>query len=162
LKQSKELECAESWRPGLSGVPPNSVRCTRTVQMSTSHSQDSRARSAIIHWTVRCATELPGEPAGNGYPAPMVDCKSTCHGEQCAAKSEQRSQRGTGLSVVAPDFPVPQEDKASNGRPAPNPNGYVTWRHTGQGTVHVRWCTGLSGAPIASNLPNGYGSGCGL
>jgi hypothetical protein len=27
----------------------------------------------------------------------------------------------------APDCPVLQEDKASNGRPALNPNGWVTW-----------------------------------
>jgi hypothetical protein len=64
-----------------------------------------------------------------------------------AAKSE-----GTRQSGVAPDCPVPQEDKVSNGRPAPNPNGWLTWRHTGQRTVIVRWCTGLSGAPITSSL----------
>jgi hypothetical protein len=71
-----------------------------------------------------------------------------------AAKSE-----GTGLSGVAPDCPVPEEDKASNGRPASNPNGWMTWQRTGQGTVHVWWRTGLSGAPIARSLPNGYESG---
>jgi hypothetical protein len=60
---------------------------------------------------------------------------------------------GTGQSGVAPDCPVPQEDKASNGRPAPNPNGWVTWKRIGQGTVPVWWRTGLSGAPIASSLP---------
>jgi hypothetical protein len=38
-----------------------------------------------------------------------------------AQESEQRSQRGTRLSGVAPDCPVPQEDKVSNGRPALNP-----------------------------------------
>jgi hypothetical protein len=56
-----------------------------------------------------------------------------------AQKSEQQSQRGTGLSGVAPDCPMPQGDKASNGRLASNPNGWVTWRRTGQGTVPVRW-----------------------
>jgi hypothetical protein len=60
-------------------------------------------------------------------------------------KSEQRSQR-------APDCLVPQEDKASNGRPALNPNGWLTWQRTGQRTVHVWWRTGLSGAPITSSL----------
>jgi hypothetical protein len=70
-------------------------------------------------------------------------------------KSEQRSQR-------APDCPVPQEDKAPTVDPAPNPNGWVSWRCTGQGTVPVQWNTGLSGAPIANSLPNGYGSGWGL
>jgi hypothetical protein len=65
-------------------------------------------------------------------------------------KSEQRSQSGTGLSGVAPDCPVPQEDKAPTDDSAPNPNGWVTWRRTG-----------LSGAPFASSLPNDYGSGWG-
>jgi hypothetical protein len=31
------------------------------------------------------------------------------------------------LSGAAPDCPVPLEDKASNGRLRPNPNGWVTW-----------------------------------
>jgi hypothetical protein len=62
------------------------------------------------------------------------------------AESE-RSIRGAPdseqyLSGAAPNCPVPQEDKASNSRRAPNPNGWVTWRRTR-----------LSGAPIASSLP---------
>jgi hypothetical protein len=56
---------------------------------------------------------------------------------------------------------VSQEDKAPTVDSAPNPNGWVTWRCTGQGPVRVRWGTGLSGAPIASSLPNGYQSGWG-
>jgi hypothetical protein len=69
------------------------------------------------------------------------------------------SQRGTGLSGEAPDCPVPQEDKAPTVDRAPNPNSWVMWRRTGQGTVPVRWRTGLFGAPIANSLLNGYGSG---
>jgi hypothetical protein len=61
---------------------------------------------------------------------------------------------GTGLSGVAPDCPVPQEDKAPTVDFAPNPNDWVTWRGTGQCTVPVWWRTRLSGAPIASSLPN--------
>jgi hypothetical protein len=49
-----------------------------------------------------------------------------------AAIVQRRSQRGTGLSGVAPDCPVPQEDKAPTVDLAPNPNGWVTWRRTGQ------------------------------
>ena len=56
-----------------------------------------------------------------------------------AQKSEQQSQRGTGLSGVAPDCPVPQEDKAPTVARAPNPNGWVTWRRTEQRTVPVWW-----------------------
>jgi hypothetical protein len=68
--------------------------------------------------------------------------------------SEVRAQKseGTGLSGVAPDCPVQQDDKGSNGRPALNPNGCVDVARTGQCTVAVRWRTGLSGAPITSSL----------
>jgi hypothetical protein len=48
---------------------------------------------------------------------------------------------------------MPHEDKASNGQLLPNPNGWVTWRRTGQSTGPVPWRTGLSGAPIDSSLP---------
>jgi hypothetical protein len=72
-----------------------------------------------------------------------------------AQKSELRSQR-------APDCPVPQEDKVPTVTRALNPNSWVTWRRTGQHTVHVRWRTGLSGAPIVSSFPNGYLGGWGL
>jgi hypothetical protein len=40
-KEQKGLESVVVWRTGLSGVPPDSVRCTRTVQVSTSHSQEN-------------------------------------------------------------------------------------------------------------------------
>jgi hypothetical protein len=50
------------------------------------------------------------------------------------------------LSGAAPDSPVPHEDKASNGRPAPNPYGWVTWRCTGQCPVH----------PSPAAFPNSY------
>jgi hypothetical protein len=66
-----------------------------------------------------------------------------------ATESEAQKSERTGLSGVAPNCSVQLEDKDSNGRPAPNPNGWVTWRRTGQRTVPVRWRTGLSGAPIA-------------
>jgi hypothetical protein len=35
--RSKGTESALVWRTGLSGVPPDSVRCTRTVQSQISH-----------------------------------------------------------------------------------------------------------------------------
>jgi hypothetical protein len=69
------------------------------------------ARSAIIHRTVRCTTGLSGEPAEQRLSAPTVD--STNATVRNIAKSEVRAQKSerTGLSSVAPDCPVPQEDK---------------------------------------------------
>jgi hypothetical protein len=51
-----------------------------------------------------------------------------------AAKVRATKSQGTGLSGVAPDCPVPQGDKAPTVDFAPNPNGWVTWRCTGQPT----------------------------
>jgi hypothetical protein len=62
-----------------------------------------------------------------------------------ATESERRNQR-------APDCPMQLEDKSSNGRPAPNLNGWADVAHTGQCTVSVRWRTALFGAPIASSF----------
>jgi hypothetical protein len=71
--EQKKLECAEERRTGLSGVPPDNVRCTRTVQLKPTTLGFLETHSAIIQRTVRCATGLSGESAGNGSPAPTVD-----------------------------------------------------------------------------------------
>jgi hypothetical protein len=66
--------------------------------------------------------------------------------------TEFRAQKleGTGLSGVAPDFPVQQDDKTFQWSTALNPNGCADVARIGQCTVTVRWRTGLSDAPIAS------------
>jgi hypothetical protein len=82
---------------------------------------NSRARSAIIHWTVWCATGLSDEPAEQRLSAPTVDsdrrnsaaqyraevrvakldghrtvqCGTKIVQHSTAQKSEQRSQMGT-------------------------------------------------------------------
>jgi hypothetical protein len=73
--------------------------------------------SAIIHRAVRCTSRA------------MAICaqQSTLTDEQCSTVTRQKSEQKVR---GAPDCPVPHEDKASNGRPAPNPNDRVTWRHT--------------------------------
>jgi hypothetical protein len=111
------------WRTGLSGVPPGSVRCTRTVQVSTSHSRENEG-------TLRDnSPDCPVSQRSNDYLRQRSTLTTGTVQHNTAQKSEQRSQRGTGLSGVTPDCLVPQEDKASNGRPAPNPNSWVTWQH---------------------------------
>jgi hypothetical protein len=74
--------------------------------------------------------------------------------QQCAAKSECRVSGAPDneqeLSGAAPDCPVPLEDKASNGQKLQNPND---WGDMAGAPDSVRWCTGLSGAPIDSSLP---------
>jgi hypothetical protein len=90
--------------------------------------------SAIIHWTIRCATGLSGAPAEQRLFGATVDCKSTDQMNSAwTVRAEVRAVvRGAPyieqcLSSVAPDCPVPLEDKACNGQKFPNPNGWVTW-----------------------------------
>jgi hypothetical protein len=89
-------------------------KCTRAVHSEPATLGNSMAPSAIIHRTVRYATGLSGESAGNGYPAPTVDCRSTCHSEQCAAEVRAAKSEGTGLSGAA-------RGQSSNGRLSSKP-----------------------------------------
>jgi hypothetical protein len=125
----------------VSGAPSDSVRCTRVLQLELFTFGFPRRSSAIIHWTVRCATGLSGAPTEQRLSAQ----RSTLQSEQWNSDVRAASQRGTGLSGVPPDCPVPHEDKASNGRPAPRPNGRMTWRRTGH-------CPVAHQTPFASRL----------
>jgi hypothetical protein len=56
-ERSKEKpKCSLVWRTGLSGVPPDSVRCTREDCLQTLHLRVSQTQPTIIHRTVRCTT----------------------------------------------------------------------------------------------------------
>jgi hypothetical protein len=127
-KEQRKPKCSLVWRTGLSDVPPDSVRCARDRTLQTLQLRVSQAQlrynspdCLVHHRTVRCAS---GATA-------ICAQRSTLQSEQCNSDVRAESQRGTRLSGVAPDCPVPHEDKASNGRPAPSPNGRMTWRHNG-------------------------------
>jgi hypothetical protein len=118
-----------------------------------------QACSSIIHRTVRCAIGAMAKSCNGRLQKRLTE-------EQCA-QSQSRRVRGPpdseqDMSGEAPDYPVPQEDNDANGRLLQNPNGWVMWRRTGQPTVPVRWHIGLSGAPIANNLPQRLLGGWGL
>jgi hypothetical protein len=132
---------------------PDCPVCHRTVsgapgpyRVEPATLEKTQARSAIIHRTVRCTS---GQRLSSMQ---RLTLTGAIVSNSAAQKSEQRV-RG------ASDCPVPQEDKAPTVARAPNPNGWVTWRRTRQCTVPVRWRTGLSGAPIASSIPNDYFGG---
>jgi hypothetical protein len=132
---------------------PDSVRCTRVDQLKLFTFGFPRRTSAIIHRTVRCNTgQCPvAHRTVRCASGATTICtqRSTLQGEQCNSECQSRSQRGTGLSGATPDCPVPQEDRASNGRPAPSPNDRMTWRRNGHHPVAHRT---LFGAPFASRL----------
>jgi hypothetical protein len=132
----------------VSGAPSDSVRCTRVNQLKLFTFGFLWRTSAIIHRTVRCSTgqcRVAHRTVRCASGATTICAqRSTLQSERWNSECQSRSQRGIGLSGDAPDCPVPQEDKASNGRPAPSHNDRMTWRRTGHCPV--------SGAPFASRL----------
>jgi hypothetical protein len=115
---------------------------TLHLRVSQAHLRYNSPDCPVCHQTVRCAS---------GATATCAQ-RSTLTG---TVQNSERDRSQSSWSEGAPDCPVvhqtlsggtldcpvPHEDKASNGRPAPSPNGRMTWRRTG-----------LSGAPIASSL----------
>jgi hypothetical protein len=132
---------------------PDTVRCTRAVQIQTSHSREFRGALRynspgypVCHRTVRWAS-------GATAPcAPMVDYKTLQCGTVPRQKSERRDQRSL-------DCPVQQKDKRIKRSTASNRNGRADVARSGQWTVTVWWSTGLSGAPISSSLCQRLGIG---
>jgi hypothetical protein len=114
---------------------PDSVRCTRVLQLELFTFGFPRRSSAIIHRTVSGVHRTVRCTSGA---TAICAQTSTLQSEQYRGRSQSSGQRGTGLSDATPDCPVPQEDKASNGRSAPSPNGRMTWRHTGHCPVAHR------------------------
>jgi hypothetical protein len=121
-------------------VPPDSVWCTRgrtlqTLQLWVFQAQlrYNSPDCPVYHRTVRCTS---GATAICAQRSTLTD---ELYNTVTRQKSEQKV-RG------APNCPVPHEDKASNGRPAPSPNDRVTWWHTGHCPVR----------PSPADFSNGY------
>jgi hypothetical protein len=75
IKESKgTTEGTLVWRNGMSGVPPDSVRCTRGLEAKLITFGKTQRRSTIIHRTVRC------DSGATATLAPTV----TCRGIICA------------------------------------------------------------------------------
>jgi hypothetical protein len=126
-----------------SGVPDN-VRCTKTVQGWTGHSWVSSG--ALRHNSPDC----PVCQRSNDYPAQRSTATLQC--ATVRGRVRGTSDNEQWMSGVAPDCPVPLEDKASNGQKLQNPNGWVTW------LAHRT----VSGAHIDSSLPQRFFGGWGL
>jgi hypothetical protein len=90
------LDCLVCHRT-VSGAPPDSVRCTRIVQLKLATLGFHQTHSAIIHRTIRCATGLSGAPAEQRLSSATVDCNDaltalqwrTVHG-RVRAQSQRR------------------------------------------------------------------------
>jgi hypothetical protein len=93
-------------------------------------------RTAIIHRTVWWCTGLSGEPTvvcANGRPRNPRATRGSSNGRQ----------RAPDCPVCIGQCPVRQLAHSCNGRLCQKRKEIGT----GQATVAVRWCTGLSGAP---------------
>jgi hypothetical protein len=95
-QRSKATECALVWRTGLSDVPPDSVRCTSTVQSQTRHSRVSQGALCynspdclVCHRTIRCDCGVTAIQR-NGR-LQRTPTNATLR-EQCTQKSKQSSE----------------------------------------------------------------------
>jgi hypothetical protein len=89
IESKRQPKCPLIWRTGLSGVPPDSVRCTRKANSELLTFGNSGSRSAIIHRTVRCRTGLSGAPAEQRLLRANGRLQKTLNALQCVQKSEQ-------------------------------------------------------------------------
>jgi hypothetical protein len=150
------------WRTGLSGVPPDSVRCTRVnrLQLLTFGFLEKPLRynspdCPACHQTVRCAS---GATATAQRSTPMETCKSaTVHG-QCV---QSQSRRQKAHRTVNSDCPVHHQTVRwphLSELQQSNPNGWVTW------LAHQTVSGGAPDCPVrpsTDSLPNGHFGGWG-
>jgi hypothetical protein len=118
-KEQKKPKRTLVWCTGLSGVPPDCVRCTRGDRLKLFTFEFLESRSAIIHRTVRCTTGLSRVPAVQRLASATVDFNGRLQREQCADSSRRVRATPEGgpdseqcLSGAAPDNPVHQEVRA--------------------------------------------------
>jgi hypothetical protein len=111
----RQPKCALVWRTGLSGAPPDSVRCARKSNSELATFGNSGSRSAIM--TVRCAS---GATATSRQRSSVEELNAL----QCAptrAKVRAGARRRTSslqdLSGAPPDCPVAPQVRAPTVEP---------------------------------------------
>ena len=168
------------WRTGLSGVPPDSVLCTRGLQVKLITFGKIQRRSTIIHRTVRCTLDsvrcpreerLWNSPASGNCSAIIhrtvrctPDCPVsqwsngyfaptvTCNSNNARQSAQKSGTRETVHRTIYSTCPV------YTGQPG-GPRRQKLQRSNPNGLV--TWlahrtcpvCTGLSGAPYDSQPP---------
>jgi hypothetical protein len=147
--------CSPVWHTGLSGGAPDSVRCARLVSGESAALGNQRWRTTIIHRTVRWCTGLSGEASSaNSSLSGKAIGRRGYNSPDCPV-----SQRSPALTVGHAIFARHMD--CSNGQLvhrtvwcANQPRGAVGYAKFGRrssigpSTGHVRWRTGLSGAPL--------------
>ena len=116
-KEQKKPNRTLVWRTGLSGVPPDSVRCTREINYELLSFGFLESHSAIIHRLSGVAPDCPVCQRSNGYSATVDsngNLKSATVRGQFAQKSEQRQKVHR---TVNSDCPVAQAVRAPTVEP---------------------------------------------
>ena len=129
-KSKRQPKAALVWRTGLSGVPPDSVRCTRVDHLKLASFGFSGSHSAIIHRTVRCSTGLSGVPAEQWLSAPTVVCKGRVKRYSARLRAQKSEQAQMAHRTVNSDCPVHHQTirwPHLSELQRSNPNGWVTW-----------------------------------
>jgi hypothetical protein len=98
-KSKRQPKAALVWRTGLSGVPPDSVRCTRVNQLELASFGNLGSHSAIIHRTVRCASRATAICANDLLQKAIVNMNSA---RLRAQKSEQRQKAHRTVNRTCP------------------------------------------------------------
>jgi hypothetical protein len=108
------------WRTGLSGVPPDSVRCIRALDAELATFGKIEDGSAIIHRTVRCASGATATSRAT------VDC-SALNCRLCAQRSEHAQlAHWTVYRTCLVHHQTAQRPHLSELQRS-NPNGWLTW-----------------------------------
>jgi hypothetical protein len=131
------------WRTGLSGAPPDGVRCTRGLQAKLRAFGNFQRRFAIIHRTCPVHTgQCPVPQRRATLNSPASDFRSaiihrTCpvHTGLSGEPAEQRLLRANGRLQSIKCAPARAEEQSTHG-----------W-HIGQSTGLVRCATGQPGGP---------------
>jgi hypothetical protein len=98
-RSKRQPKVALVWRTGLSGVPPDNVRCTREIHSELATFGFLGSHSAIIHRTVRCSTGLSGVPSGATVASATVKFNgrlTTLQYVDCARRVRAGARRCTG------------------------------------------------------------------
>jgi hypothetical protein len=132
-KSKRQSKAALVWRTGLSGAPPDSVRCTREINSELATFGNSGSHSAIIHRTVRCAKR------SNGCLRQRSSAMATVNSADCARRVRAgvrwRTGQWTGPVRCTTGLSGGPHVRSSNGRTLTV--GWRGWR-TGQCLVAHR------------------------
>jgi hypothetical protein len=154
-KEQKKPKKTLVWRTGLSGVPLDSVRCTRVDQLQTLHLRVSPG--ALRYNSPDCPVRQAEQWLSAQRSTAQCPDRATVH-DRSQSRRQRRTEHwivavrcGTGLSGAP-------RCQSSNDRNRQNPNGWVTW---------LAYRTMSGGAldcpvrPSTAALPNGCFGGWG-